>query len=270
MFRNRFLAIFAALLSLVALPIKGETIDADATACGRAPLCCGDFGLMVKGGAAPAIFSHRGQSYVTATGVPAEITFPGDLPEFFKQFQTPWTVGAEFAWSASQRIQFLLEYAYVQAGGKLRADVVAGIAFSEQLSDFKMHAGYLGVRYYFDCLNCCLGCGPIAPYVGFKAGLAWQEQVVSNNSLTGVQVATGVPYYLSQTAVSGGVQVGAEWWFCCCWSLLLQGELVATQGPAGNPNIVTNGAALGVTSLTIGDTRWVVTLPVTLGLRWTF
>jgi hypothetical protein len=265
MLRTKQLSIVAALLSLLTLPIKG-----DANEVCSAPLCCGGLSLAIRGGGGPAIFTHRGENDLTATGDIAPVVTQGDLPEFFRQFRAPWTVGAELAWNISQRVQLFLEYSYTQAAGKPHTLFIVDASFFEYLSDLKMNAGYLGARYYFDGLPCCFGAGPITPYVGFKVGVAWQQQMRTDYFFLDIPIATNVLYYLSQTCISTGLQIGAEWWFCSCWSLVLQSELIITQGVAGNGNIPLADIGIGLTNLFIGQTGWLVTFPVTLGLRWTF
>jgi hypothetical protein len=265
MLRIRLLSIAATLLSLLTMPVRGE-----ATEVSPAPLCCGNFGLTIRGGGGPAVFTHREQNVFVSTGDITPIISLGYAPEFFKQFQAPWTVGAEFAWNASPRIQLFLEYAYTQAAGKRHTFPLINITITERLSDLKMNAGYLGARYYFDGLPCCFGRGPITPYVGFKVGVAWQQQVRFDYFFLGFPFATNGLYYLSQTCISTGLQIGTEWRLCSCWSLLLQGELVATQGVAGNSNVILDNLGIGIPNLFLGQTGWLITFPITLGLRWIF
>lgn len=235
------------------------------------PLCCGDFGVMIKGGVSPALYTDRGQVWLTNPLLTPPVFSVSETAKFNNQFNTPWTVGAEVAWNASQRVQFFLEYAYTQAKGKTYNFVAGIFNVSERNSDYKTNAGYLGARFYLDALRCFSCCGPIAPYIGFKAGIVWQQQVSYGLTLQGTFVQNS-PYYLRQTAISGGLLVGLEWWFCKCWSLLLQGDFVATQGLRANPNVVfaNTVTSQGLTNVNIGRLGWVVTFPVTLGLRWTF
>lgn len=236
---------------------------------------------MVKGGVAPAILTSRGKSWLVETAPAVGVVTIGEFPEFSRIFNVPWTVGAEFAWNASKRVQFFLEYAFTQATGK-NASFSASVgvvpvvtAFTSKFSDYRTHAGYLGARYYFEPLCCFSCCGPIAPYVGFKAGFAWQQHISRSLTIGTFEALASAPYFINQTAISGGLQIGLEWWFCKCWSLLLQGEFVGTQGPRPKTNVVLDNSAAppagtGFSNLIPGHFGWVCTFPVTLGLRWTF
>lgn len=271
MLGSKLLSVIVVLFAVFLLPIRGMAVEESMAAFERGPLCCGAFSLTIRGGIAPAIFSHRETSDLVVNGNIGPIVSQGYLPEFFRQFQLPWMIGAEFAWNASARVQFFAEYSYTQARGESQFLPIAGVSFAERLSDLRMNASYLGARYYFNGLSSCFGRGPITPYVGFKAGVVWQAEMRTNYFFNGVEVANNVPYYLSLACVSGGLQLGAEWRFCSCWSLLLQGEFIATQGPVGNSNIVLDTSFQDtVTNLFVGNTGWLVTFPVTLGLRWTF
>lgn len=261
---------------LAAMLIAMPTLSLSAACCGPGcrfdlcsggPLCCGGLSVMVKGGVTPTSFTHNGATWLTIPGVGVVPSLTA--PKFNKQFQLPWNVGAELGWNASKRIQFFLEYAYTQAQHKTRQFVLNGIPSSAKYTNYLINSGYLGVRYYFEgCCFCCLG--RIAPYVGFKTGFSVQQRVLSTLSASGTFVAT-YPIWKSQTAVSGGLQAGLEWWFCNCLSALLQGEFVGTQGLRPNQNIVVNpNLTGGVTNLNLEGHRWVLAWPVTLGLRYTF
>jgi hypothetical protein len=229
---------------------------------GCAPLCCGDFSVMVKGGIAPALVTDRGPNWIVTPGGDPIVTESSDTVAFGRAFHLPWTVGAELGYNLTPKIQTFLEYGYTQAKGKFyQVNPFSANTFS----DYKTHAGYLGVRYYF---NRC--CGSIAPYIGFKTGIAWQDGVTTILTIGGVFIFTPV-YSMPQAAISSGLQLGGEWWFSRCWSLVLQGEFIATQGPRTNPNVVFPDLGPGgPTNAVVGTLGWVITFPVTLGLRWTF
>lgn len=235
--------------------------------CNGGPLCCGGLSVMVKGGVTPSSYAHRAPVWLTIPGV--GVITVSNTGKFNKQFEVPWNVGAEIAWNASKRIQFFLEYAHTQAKGKTYNFFADGFNVSQKTTNYEVNAGYLGVRYYFEgrCF-CCLG--RIAPYIGFKTGFATQKRVLYGLTLNGTFVAKN-PYWLSQTAVSGGLQAGLEWWFCKCLSAVLQGEFVGTQGLRPNRNNALDSTLTGgLTNVSIGEVNWVLAWPVTLGLRYTF
>lgn len=268
------IALVASLLAAPAIVCADELgCDEQSSCCSSVtpPLCCGGFSLVVRGGVAPALFTDRGSNWVVIpTDIPS--VFAADsADQFSDQFDLPWTVGVEFAYNTSQRGQVFLEYAYTQAGNKLFQSDTNGVMTQQRFSDYKTHSGYLGVRYYFGPWSCLSCCGPLAPYVGFKAGFVWQRELILNLTIDDLFILSA-PYAFSQTAVSGGLQLGAEWWFCNCWSLVLQGEFIITQGPRTNRNLVfpTTLPIGSPTNVSVGALGWAVTFPVTLGLRWTF
>lgn len=277
--KNIFRIALAALaLALPVLPLAANCGDCCWDPCKGGPLCCGKLSVMVKGGVTPSSYTHRGRTWVTSnnTALPAAVFSPLVVGKFSQQFNVPWNVGAEVAWNASCRIQFFLEYAHTQAKGKSRGITVpvgtASLDLTTVFCDYDVNAGYLGARYFFE--GCCFPClGKIAPYVGFKTGFAVQQGVKDRLFDATGAIDQSFTYWLGKTHVSGGLQIGLEWWFCNCLSLVLQGEFVATCGPTPNQNVVVDPAIATLTSITninIGGTDWLIAWPVTLGLRFTF
>lgn len=226
--------------------------------------------FVIKGGVAPSRYSNRGNVFLT---IPAfsEVISLNIVPKFSNQFKLPWTGGLEFAFNISNHVQLFFEYAHSEANGDIYRYTTSIGNFTETTTSFEMDAGYLGARYYFDNVcSCCCRQSRAAPYVGFKTGVAFQKHVLFDLSFNDVFVATN-PYWLEQTVVSGGLQMGIEWWWCDNLSVILQGELVGTQGFRPNRNVILDPTlAGGISNMTIGDTRWIVSWPLTLGLRYAF
>lgn len=252
------------------VPLLAGSGDCCWDLCKGGPLCCGKLTVLARGGVTPTGFTHQGRVWVTAPTNSPVVFSPISTPSFGRLFSVPWNVGAEVAWNASCRIQYFLEYAYTRGDGSHRvfrttvgdsAPIVVSIAGG--FSAYSVNAGYLGSRYFFE--GCCLPCiGKIAPYVGFKAGFAVQKSVIY--SVDGLPVS--VTFFKHQTSPSAGLQLGLEWWFYQCWSLVLQGEVIGTCGLRPNRNIET-GTAL-VTNVNVGETGWILSWPVTLGVRFAF
>lgn len=235
-------------------------------ACNSGPLCCGNFGVLVRGGIAPGLFTDRGTGWLTVPPLTPPVRPTGRAIVFGEAFDLPWTVGAELSWNLSCRIQLFLEYAYLQAKGRR---VIPDPTAENLFSNLRANSGYLGVRYYLDPITRLSCRGPFALYVGFKAGLSWQRPITLGATVNNMFIFEPT-VFVSQTAVSGGLQIGAEWWFCKCWSLLLQGEFIATQAPRSRGNVpfpVIPGFPSDFTPARVG---LLLTFPVTLGLRWTF
>jgi hypothetical protein len=221
---------------------------------------------MVKGGITPASYSHRENGWIVVIPDQSFLSRGEIPPQFSSQFNLPWSVGAELAWNANCHLQFFLEYIYTHASGNrlfLRDD-----SFDERYGDYEVNSAYGGARHFFDrfCVPCI---GELSPYVGFKAGVASQRPV--NYTLVFMEEAYDRTYFFSQTVPSFGLQVGLEWWTCCCLSVVVQGEFVATCGPRQNRNVVV-GPIDGeeIVHFNLGRVGWLVSWPVTLGLRYTF
>jgi hypothetical protein len=258
--------LFRASLAVVVLFLPTLSLT-----CSAAPLCCGKLSVMVKGGVTPTSYSDRQPFFNNYPDPGPGIIESALATRFSNQFSVPWNIGAEVAWNAGCRIQYFVEYSYTQASGKTFFSDRSGVPITQRFIDeYRTHAGYLGSRYYFsrESLFCF---GQIAPYVGLKVGLAAQERVRFEQVIRGIAQGAAQPYFLSQKAVSGGVQVGLEWWACRCLSVVLQGEFVGTCGFKPNRNVVVNPSLSGgIANMNVGSTGWVLNWPITLGLRYSF
>lgn len=256
----------AMAIAMPALPLAADW--AIFNPCGGGPLCRGHLSLMVKGGTTPSGYAHTATTLWAETAT--SLLAASNLAKFSNQFQLPWNAGAEIGWNASRRIQFFLEYAHTQAKGKTYLfTFFNGLPAFTKFANYTTHSGYLGVRYYFEgwCL-CHLGW--IHPYIGFKTGFSAQNRVLSTLFVNGVFVST-YPHWESQTAVSGSLLIGLEWWLCRRLSAVLQGEFVGTQGVRPNQNVPLNpNLTGGITNLNFEGVGWLFAWPVTLGLRYTF
>jgi len=236
--------------------------------CGGGPLCCGAMSLAAKGGITASSFTNRSPVWLTRPLAPPFVTSSFSSTRFSDQFCVPWTIGAELGWNGSGHLQIFLEYGFARGEGKRFVHTVNDVACSEIYTNYTSHAGYLGSRYFFDGRNFAK-IGRISPYAGFKAGLSVQRQIFYR-LLVDQEVRVNAPYWRAQTAVSGGVQMGLEWWFCNYFSLAMQGEFVATCGPKPNQNIEVEPPLDGITHIQIGTSGWLVSWPITLALRYTY
>lgn len=275
LFSKTLLTCFAG-ASLAVLPLAafwGGYDDCCTPCCEDGPLTCGAWSVQVKGGVAPTDFSDRDSTYLTIPSlfpaVPNPVISAGKGPSFSRQFDCPWTVGAELAWNASTHIQFFTEYAYQQASGKHRSFTNRGLLFGHKYDDYSNNGLYLGARYYFStCWNTCYG--RLSPFAGFKGGVVWFDTINYGLEIGGVSLGKD-QYFKRRTAVSAGLQIGIDWNICENWSAVLTSEFVATGGLHGNRNKVVNPAlSNGVTNVSFGGTGTILTFPVTLGVRYTF
>lgn len=264
----------------------GDNCCAPAPSCCPAPCCedgplsCGSFGALLKGGVTPSWFTDRGDIYVTNPSLENPVYNAGKAPQFDKIFDLPWQIGAELQWNASTHVQFFGEYVYENAKGKgHRFFNDAGLVNQLNLrnGEFQTSAVYLGARYYFGniwCSDC--GTSSIAPFVGFKAGAKWHQNTRSHNEFIigdTVYDLGSDHFFRDQTLISAGAQFGLDYSFNCNWGVVFMVEVVGTQSLRNNRNVnllpIVGGPG-APTAISLGETGHILSVPITLGVRYTF
>lgn len=249
--------------------------------CEDGPLSCNSFGVAVKGGVTPSWFTDRGHVLVTIPVFPFVIEGPKE-PDFDKIFDLPWQVGAELQWNASTHVQFFAEYVFENAKGKRNRFLFDDVfSFHHRNRDFETNAVYLGARYYFGnvwCSEC--GTSSIAPFVGLKGGVKWHERTKCHSNMFWNDLEWDLGNHDSfrqQTLISAGVQIGLDWSINCNFGVVLTVEAVGTQGLRNNRNVilpiidtVSDLAVVFPNHLSRGETGHILSVPVTLGVRYTF
>lgn len=262
--------------------------------CCDGPLTCNAFGIAVKGGVTPSWFTDRGHVLfndvvfvpVNSTIVPFPVVFQGPKePDFDKFFDLPWQVGAEIQWNASCNVQFFAEYVFLNAKGKRHHFLFDEdlFTFRSRNRDFETNSVYVGARYYFGnvwCSEC--GTSSIAPFIGLKGGVVWHERTKSRNHFVFDDFEFDLlqhDVFRNQTLISAGVQIGLDYSINCNWGVVLTVEAVGTQGLRNNRNIplplpqvlVPGGPVVSFPgSISRGETGHILSVPVTLGVRYTF
>lgn len=232
--------------------------------CGSGPLYCGAWSVAARAGGVPSSYSLREPIWgVIPTGAPSVVQV-GRMSRFSHQFHLPWEVDGELALNLSQRVQPFLQYQFQQGGGKRHIAEV-----DHSFSRYQTHAGYLGCRYYY--AGICSPClGRIAPFLGFKTGLMWRRHIDELLSVGGAP-AVRFRYSSKRVAISGGLQVGVEWWFTWYWSAIFQVDGVATASPKTRSNLPFNPPlANRVTNLNFSSSGAILSFPITAGMRFAF
>jgi hypothetical protein len=289
----------------------------------QGPLCPCQWSVTAKGGAAFGFYAGRQENEVRnfvgvaefpiGTGALIEtlIVQADDIktPKFNDQFDHGWTVGGEIAYALSRNTEIFLDGNYLKAKGKSDsysvafpeilatspdfAEIVVApaetITIRERYSDLDSYDGYLGFRYYFP------RCGGASFFVGTKIGFRhWDEVSARITSTTEFINSLGAPeiieqdlgrnpYYKEHTVVSGGIQIGLNYCFSKCFSLVLTAEAIASGPFKFGKNRFVNNLAQTLTpaegseieTLTILDVPvrkmgTIFVFPITVGLRYTF
>lgn len=233
-----------------------------------APLNCGCFGLEVQGGVYPTIWTGRGHFF---SGICSDGCFLdlGQLPKFSKFFGTPWIIGGQLHYAWSDHWDIYGEVNYIQAGRKstpVATSLDPNIAIL--LGKYKTISGYAGLRYY----SCRWWCDTTSVFVGAKIGALNHRSIHTRQLVSGVESSGDRDFFRSKTSISGGANIGIDYLWCNCWSLVLTGEVVASKGPRGNECFALTPAEniqVG-TALYISNIKTEVSFPVTLGLRYNF
>jgi hypothetical protein len=247
-------------------PCYNPCYDTCFDACG--PLCTGSFSVHLKGGVVPSNFSDRGRIWITDPSLATPVYSLGRVPKFSRLFDTPWSIGLELGYAVSDHAQVFLEGSWYHAEGKrLHSDTLFGNFDSRvKHKNYEAWGGYLGARYFFGNWFANL-----SPFVGFKAGFVRTRRVSSTFEFSETFL-TRSRFFDGHTGPSVGAQVGLNYNFCSNWNAVLTLEAVATHAFRGNGNIDLPdvGLAGAPTNLSIGDVGYLISYPVTLGVRYDF
>jgi len=240
------------------------------TCCEDGPLSCNAFGIQIKGGVIPSCFVDQERTTFTNPHIVPSVYSHGKTPQFDKLYETPWQVGAELQWNASTHVQFFAEYAYFQAEGKKRHFLVGDWEFHEKRRKLETNAFYLGARYFFGNIWCSECSGSVAPFVGFKGGLVWRNV---NNKFNDLECVTSwVDGKRNDRGVlSAGAQIGLDWSINCNWGVVFTVEAVGTESFGGGRHVEFNPCLTkGITNGNFGGHGRLFSVPVTIGVRYTF
>lgn len=229
------------------------------------PLCERMWGLQAKGGIAPTYYSKSDHIELTIP-VPSTIVVSGGHPSFSKQFSTPYDLGLEIGWNLNTHIQLFAEGRYNRANGKTFHNTLSEPVPSElnflYIKKYEACSAYVGARYYFStCWNC------LAPFIGGKLGYLHQKRGFTDAYVFGV-LLPHLDFSRSKNGVSGGVQLGLEWWLKKHVSLVLTGEVVISQGLGKTYKIDVDNEVL--TRVVYKSKGVLISYPITLGTRFTF
>ena len=243
----------------------------------RGPLRPCGFGFELRAGVNPIIFADKEPSFLVVPTFVAEdgrVVKLYDGFKFSKIFKTPWIVAGQFNLNLSARSQGFIEFNYTQAkGDELTLDIDVRDTQGVNKLDFEKFSefgAYIGHRYYFfSSCNCAANF-----YFGQKIGLGHYKNIelniVRTEPIDPTFDVTAIAYK-KQTVVSGGLQLGFDYWFSNSASFVIQVEVVAS-GPLDNSIdqfiFNPNQSFVGASNIIIGKTGTLVGFPVTAGFRF--
>lgn len=231
-------------------------------------------------------------------------------PKFSDQFDLPWLVGGELAYSVNCNTELFIDGSYSKAEGKkdsyhVSFDPIEG-AFDEEIiikpgeriyirekySDLESYTGNLGFRYYFP--KCWCNC--VSLFFGAKVGFKHWDNVNAKvhltiraeNEETEFVDLGKYTYYPAVTAINAGFQLGLIFCLSDCFSIVLSGEAIGTgsfkfgndiEAPRGEIYSFEETNDIGLTGIRstsetivvpVRRSGTIVSFPVRLGIRYTF
>lgn len=251
--------------------------------CCNAALDCGSWWLQGDVGVYPTLWRNRGDVLLNAcdcaTNVAATGINLGEFPKFNKVFRIPWIVGIQLGYAWSECFAVYGELNYIQAKAKSTAFntvVPVNTSLLINLNKYSAVSGYVGARYYTaGCL-----CDNMLFFLGAKIGFIHRANIQANSLTPVTPVDCGCPqvfkrdFFRHATKLSGGANIGIDYFWCNSWSLVLTAEVVASKGPRANTCISLTSAEIvqlsGGSSLAAASIKTEVSFPVTFGLKYNF
>ena len=251
----------------------------------EAHLECGHFDVQIQAGVDPIVWTSKQPFGIIASGINATMPLQSlAQARFSSLFKIPWIVGGQVGYAYDDCVRVYLEANYIQSRGKKNHSVtLTGLPTQTQLlfsfGKYRIFDMYAGARYYFD--GCW--CQQASFFIGAKIGFAHHFKTSLDLAVTQNNVLlTCTPHfanaYTSNTIISAGGNVGIDYQWCSCVSLVLTGEIVASCGPTSNNlNIAQlelganpNVGLAAVTDIIPAFGATELRFPVTLGIRYTF
>lgn len=239
--------------------------------CDESPLSPGSWSVAFGGGVMPSWYTDRGRTHQFTSISAALFNDSFVSTQFNNQFHLPWILQAELGYMICCDWQLFFDFDYSRASGRSNIDRFEGtVSFdlNESFGHYSAYGFYLGTRYYLSCFNMC----DFYPFVGFKVGILHRDRVRATLQETIPGVGTVGPLSLTifdrDNTVSGGAQVGIEYFFSRCLSLGLKAEFLAAGARHSEVSVLSIGGA-GFGGV-IGNTGVVFSIPVILSLRYSF
>jgi hypothetical protein len=264
--------------------------------CNECDLSC--FDIQIQAGVAPVIWHKRENFSVVSCN--AALGCPGSaqtavvplfkMPKFNKLFRVPWTIGGLFGYWISDCDEVYIEGNYRQAKAKSNnftiAPIIALPLFTLQpqfvfsnLTKYKFYDFFVGLRHYFDLCWC-----NSSFFIGGQIGLVHHKDINFKLTVSSITNPCNPPFttgcmrlFEKNTRVAGGANIGFDWDFCNCFSIVLTAEFIATCGPHGAQNLAFPSCTADIIlpelrpdAFFVGSIENEFYFPVTLGFKYRF
>lgn len=229
--------------------------------------CAGRYSISMLGGVAPTVYGDRVLANESNATPPAFELI--NIPMFSDQFNVPFILQGELGYMICNDWEVFYDFDWSYASGKTHSfshkdsSGTVDVSGTQKFKTYKAYGNYLGTRYY---LNFC--CSAIKPFAGIKIGMMTRDAVnVKQVATSGTDKFTDhFSYFERDTSLSGGVHIGLDWQLNQNLSLIIKGEVIATD--ERRSRIIFNHSPNPV--LKAGRTNIQFSFPITLGARWTF
>ena len=235
---------------------------------------CGCWGLQVKAGVAPVIWTDRCCSVISdcAAVLTPGLLSGGKVGKFDTYFHNvPWTVGLELDYNWTECIGLYGDFQYRQARGRTACTPITlangGIPIVS-FDHYKSFSFYFGGDYHFDDLFGLEFCEGLSFFVGIKVGFTVYGKLnacLIPPSAVGPTVRACVN---SRTVFSGGGRFGADYCFCENLSIVFTAEILGQSGH--QLGCLSFPVVSGIPGFRFGSVGTEVVFPMTLGLRYAF
>lgn len=221
----------------------------------------GQWAFAFQSGWLPTHYASKGQLYRFNQNGPGFTT--GESFKFNNQFKDPMLLGGELSYAFSDNIHGFVDINYMRARGNKFTFIYGNFNISQTFKDFKALGAYVGTRYAFAQLH-----PDFVPYVGAKVGVVRYSDVTAfeefNNSTAPSKT---IPFYDASTTVSGGAQLGCDYFIRRDFAIGIKAEVIASG--ARKSQVVRN-APPNAPNVYVGHTGTLISCPVQLVLRYRF
>lgn len=246
--------------------------------CGGNWDCCdgtaydaGKWSVSINGGVTPMWFERRGRTQeFTNLGSFFLPPVGHKLSRFNDLFDLPWNVGIELGYMLCDRVETFVDFDYTSAQGKRRTHGGSDedLFTRHRFNHYRAYDFYLGSRYYLCPVFCSF-----TPFFGAKVGLVARNKIRTRTTREDSLLSESGSFtrFKSDTTISGGVHLGVNYDFSCNIAVTLKAEAVWTGD--WRPATAYEGEGIVSTLAPLvfyGKTGPILSVPVTLGIRYTF